>query len=208
MEGFNSAALFGMKMRLNGELHHVNVNFPSDQQWEERSRARPVTLHTLSGGQTRFEVSPSYAHDLKLYTEIRQSCCNGAQPQHPVPDLDEFEASSLIEKLATYNVRNVTLGNADCEVELDVMVFETVHKLRIPTQRQIVEYRKRSHDDMPLPYGRQRLRVYLEPSGRLYDELLIEVRNYGGAVSLLHKQAVVQAIINALDAEGSQPNFH
>jgi hypothetical protein len=87
---------------------------------------------------------------------------------------------------------------------------ETVHFLRMPSQKQVNSYRKAAVRVIDGRHGRQELKVSLSPSAELYDALMAQppteeatgAQAYAGDhIPIIHKAAVVAELLQALRAE-------
>ena len=77
---------------LGGETPRMaTVRMPSDQQWIERQRKRPIEVRQLGRGRSETKVRECREEDLRIYNEIR---LDGS------PDLDQYEASAILSSLA------------------------------------------------------------------------------------------------------------
>ena len=72
----------------------ATVRMPSDQQWIERQRKRPIEFRQLGRGRSETKVREHREEDLRIYNEIRLS---------ESPDLDQYEASALLVTLPAPN---------------------------------------------------------------------------------------------------------
>ena len=81
---------------------------------------------------------------------------------------------------------------------------ETIHQVKIPTQRDITVYRRTVVSATDLPHGQEELRYRIEPSVALYDSVVTKVEGYAGSLKPAdvpphHKSAVVVELVQAID---------
>jgi hypothetical protein len=184
----------------------ATVAFPSDELWQERFKRRRTLVKSLGRGASETSVLNGEAADQFVFEQIRQEEDGG-------PTFDEFEASMIVDQLSKADVTDVRHFGATFEVDLRVLdAFPTIHKMRSPSARQIVNYRRACVRSIDRPYGVQELRITLEPASEMYKALNIEHSGYaeGSPVPVLHQWAVVQAVLNAVDSanqEDRDPDF-
>jgi len=83
------------------------------------------------------------------------------------------------------------------------------HELRMPSAKDVFEYRRGFARVLDLPYNRQELVIYLAPAATLFKKLIQSSEGYAGDVPIIHQAVAVKAAINALDAvfqETGDPN--
>lgn len=171
---------------------HVKVRFPTDEEIERRQRLRKVFIKDLGRGQSETSI-PSDESDLQLFQAIRLEG----------DDLDAHEASLVIQQLTMAEAFDAQREGNAFRVSLRVPGTETEHLLKIPTQRQIMEFRRNSTRVINLPFGRKEIRINFGPARELYDSLNQERTGYadGSTIPLAHKVSAVQAAIQALEYE-------
>jgi len=149
----------------------------------------------MARGATETEVDTSEA-DAKLYDAIK---LNGAPP------LSVAEAGKVIETIAVADVMNVELHAEDAEVELQTIAGEHKHTVRIPTMDE-VRVMQRSTRLIMHQYNRSEIRTNLESSATLYDKCGGRVEGGNGPVPNIHKDAVIRAVIAAIEQENAPKN--
>jgi len=85
-------------------------------------------------------------------------------------------------------------------VTLRVLGGTVSHSLRMPSAKDVFDYRRGFARVLDLPYNRQELIINLAPAGALYKRLVQEVEGYSGDVPIIHQAVAVKAAIDALDA--------
>ena len=88
------------------------------------------------------------------------------------PELDAFEASRVIEQLGQAEVDDVVQVGDGFEVTLRVLGGAVTHLLRMPSAKDVFEYRRGFARVLDLPYNRQELIINLAPAGALYKRLV------------------------------------
>lgn len=166
----------------------VRMAWPSDQQWIDRSKRRPIIQKNIGRGQTVIEDNPGHrAVDAELLNILRR---NG-------DDFDEAEASLVLQHASYCEVVDVSVDNYAVTVELETISGTSKHVLRKPTAKQGQDYSAGAARVTDLPYGRQKITLNMQPAGSLYDEIIQDKTGYAGAVPVIHKQAVIGAVMQA-----------
>jgi hypothetical protein len=94
-------------------------------------------------------------------------------------------------------------------VTLRVLGGTVTHLLRMPSAKDVFEYRRSFARVLDLPYNRQELTINLGAAGTLYKKLAAGTEGYLGEVPIIHQAVAVKAAIDALDAafqDASDPN--
>ena len=94
-------------------------------------------------------------------------------------------------------------------VTLRVLGGTVTHLLKMPSAKDVFEYRRGFARVLDLPYNRQELIINLAPAGALYKRLAQTAEGYAGEVPVIHQAVAVKAAIDALDAafqETADPN--
>ena len=76
----------------------------------------------------------------------------------------------------------------------------TAHVLRMPSAKDVIEYRRAFARILDLPFNKQELTVNLGAAGSLYQKLCQGTEGYAGAVPIIHQAVAVKAAIDALEA--------
>lgn len=175
---------------LSGEEKPCTVRFPTDTEWIERARGIKTLRTPLGRGKSETRAVNAEAADLALYEKIR---CDGA------PDLDEYEAADVIDRLERMKiVCSERIGNR-FHVTMRAMGCGLTHVMKIPTKRDTMEYGRESVRVIDQRRS-QEIRVSIEPSAALYDRLLDHVDGYEGPVPIIHKDGVVVEVLNLIAA--------
>ncbi|MCX6624675.1 MAG: hypothetical protein NTY38_27160 [Acidobacteria bacterium] len=146
---------------------------------------------------------PNYEDaDAALLAKIRVA-------EENAPEVDAFEASRVIEQLSQAEVDDVIQEGDAFRVTLRVLGGTVSHLLRMPSAKDVFEYRRGFARVLDLPYNRQELVINLAPAGALYKRLLQTTEGYAGDAPIIHQAVAVKAAIDALDAifqEAGDPN--
>lgn len=180
-----------VKVRTADGIKTLRVRFPTDEEWIERQRKRKLLIKHLGRGVTETIVSGGEDADAELLAKIRDG--DG-------PEVDAFEASRIIEQLAQAEVDDAAIEGDSVRVDLRVLGGMSTHVLRMPTARDMIEYRRRFARVIDLPYGKQELRINLEIAGELYRKLAVSTEGYASAVPIVHQAIAVKAAIDELEA--------
>ena len=199
---FDAARPIALQLRTPAGLKTVRVRFPHDEEWIERQRKRKVIVKQLGRGVSETTIPNSEDADAALLTKIRV-------PEENAPEVDTFEASRLIEQLSQAEVDDVIQAGDSFRVTLRVLGGTVTHLLKMPSAKDVFEYRRGFARVLDLPYNRQELIINLAPAGALYKRLAQSAEGYAGEVPVIHQAVAVKAAIDALDAafqETADPN--
>ena len=190
---FDAARPVALNLRTPAGVKTVRVRFPTDEEWIERQRRRKVIVKQLGRGISETTIPNSEDADAALLAKIRV-------PEQDAPEVDPFEASRVIEQLGQAEVDDVVQMGDGFEVTLRVLGGTVAHSLRMPSAKDVFEYRRGFARVLDLPYNRQELIINLAPAGTLYKRLVQEAEGYAGEVPIIHQAMAVKAAIDALDA--------
>ncbi len=199
---FDAARPVAMQLRTPTGNKTVRVRFPSDEEWTERQRKRKVIVKQLGRGVSETSIPNSEDADAALLAKIRV-------PEENAPEVDAFEASRIIEQLSQAEVDDVVQAGDVFRVTLRVLGGVVTHVLKMPSAKDVFEYRRGFARVLDLPYNRQELIINLAPAGALYKKLAQPTEGYAGEVPVIHQAVAVKAAIDALDAvfqETGDPN--
>ncbi len=199
---FDAARPVALNLRTPAGVKTVRVRFPTDEEWIERQRRRKVIVKQLGRGISETTIPNSEDADAALLAKIRV-----AEPD--APEVDPFEASRVIEQLGQAEVDDVVQVGDGFEVTLRVLGGTVTHSLRMPSAKDVFDYRRGFARVLDLPYNRQELIINLAPAGTLYKRLAEAADGYAGEVPIIHQAVAVKAAIDALDAsfqETADPN--
>jgi len=189
---FDVSKQFVVKILSGGEKQ-CTVRYPSDAEWCERATKQKLVRRLLGRSKSQYEALDGEAVDAELFARIRLD-------EDGAP-FDEAEAAKVIARLERVTVAAVERAGNKYRIELAVPGGRTVHVLRIPSQKDVLEYSRAS---IHVTDGRrqQEIRVSLEPAGRLYDKLAESTEGYTGAVPVIHKSAAISELLAEIDSEG------
>jgi hypothetical protein len=190
---FDTARPVALNLRTPAGVKTVRVRFPTDEEWIARQRRRKVIVKQLGRGISETTIPNSEDADAALLAKIRV-----AEPD--APEVDPFEASRVIEQLGQAEVDDVIQVGDGFEVTLRVLGGTVTHSLRMPSAKDVFEYRRGFARVLDLPYNRQELIINLAPAGALYKRLVQGAEGYAGDVPIIHQAVAVKAAIDALDA--------
>jgi hypothetical protein len=180
----------------------VRVRFPTDEEWIDRQKKRKVIVKQLGRGVSETTIPDSAEADATLLAKIRL-------PEENAPEVDAFEASRIIEQLSQADVDDVEQVGDAFRVILRVLGGTVAHILKMPSAKDVFEYRRGFARVLDLPYNRQELIINLAPAAALFKKLLDSSEGYAGDVPIIHQAVAVKAAIDALDGvfqETGDPN--
>ncbi len=169
----------------------VKIRFPTDEEWTERQRRRKIIVKQLGRGISETVIPSSEDVDAVLLAKIRVE---------EGPEVDAFEASRIIEQLSQADVDDVAPEAGAFRVSLRVPGGQTAHLLKMPSAKDVIEYRRGFARVLDLPFNKQELTINLAAAGALYEKLTQSTEGYVGAVPIIHQAVAVKAAIDALEA--------
>ena len=199
---FDAARPIAIHVRTPAGVKTVRVRFPTDEEWIDRQKKRKVIVKQLGRGVSETTIPDSAEADAALLVKIRV-------PEENAPAVDAFEASRVIEQLSQADVDDVVQEGDAFRVTLRVLGGTVSHVLRMPSAKDVFEYRRGFARVLDLPYNRQELIINLAPAGALFKKLLESSEGYSGDVPIVHQAVAVKAAIDALDGafqETGDPN--
>lgn len=194
---FDSARSIELQLRSAEGIKTAKVRFPSDGEWADRQRRRKVIIKQLGRGVSETSIPNGERADEELLRKIRLDE-SGAE-------FDAFEAARLIEELASVDVDDVSPEAEGYRVNLRVPGGSAAVVLRVPSAKDIFDYRRLFARVLDLPFGRQEMTVNLNAAGALFSKLFVRTEGYeGSTVPVIHQAVAVRAAIDALESGLSQ----
>jgi len=199
---FDATRPIAIHLRTPAGVKTVRVRFPSDEEWIDRQRRRKVIVKQLGRGVSETTIPDSQDADAVLLAKIRV-------PEENAPDVDAYEASRIIEQLSQADVDDVVQEGDAFRVTLRVLGGTVTHLLKMPSAKDVFEYRRGFARVLDLPYSRQELIINLAPAAALFKKLLESSEGYAGEAPIVHQAVAVKAAIDAIDGafqETGDPN--
>jgi hypothetical protein len=186
----------GITIRVPNPPKTAHLRLPTNQEMLDRLDQQKSIRRTIGRRKSQTEFVPNLKADLDLFTKIRLDK-DGAE-------FDEFEAGSAISRLTFCEVTDCQRAGDEYRVTLRTPFGDTVHQVKIPTQRDITVYRRSVVSSTDLPHGQEELRYRIEPGVALYDSVVTKIEGYAASfkpadVPPHHKSAVVVELIQAID---------
>ena len=200
---FDAQQPIALNLRTPAGLKVLRVRFPSDEEWTERQRRRKIIIKQLGRGVSETIIGHAEDADAELLAKIRL-------PEEAPVEVDPFEASRIIEQLSQAEVDDVVEAGDAFRVTLRVLGGTVTHLLKMPSAKEVFEYRRGFARVLDLPFNKQELTINLAAAGSLYRKLVQATEGYAGDVPIIHQAIAVKAAIDALDAgfqEDRDPNF-
>lgn len=189
---FDIQANIATTIRRESGPQEIEVRWPTDEEWIERSKGWSIMVQRLGRGVSETQVDTAQA-DIGLYGKIR---VNGS------PELEAAEAQKVIEALIRCDITDVALSMDVATVSMTVMGgMKVQHTLRIPTTAEVTGFRRAAVRIMDLPHGRQKLRTNLHAGASLWAQCRKEIAGYAGAIPITHQDAAIRAVIEACEVE-------
>ncbi|MBI4902419.1 MAG: hypothetical protein HY820_02210 [Acidobacteria bacterium] len=200
---FDATVPVGLQLRTPSGVKTIRVRFPSDEQWTERQRRRKVIIKQLGRGISETIIPNAEDVDAALLAKIR------IEEESPA-EVDPFEAVKCIEQLGQTDVDDVVQAGDSFRVTTRVLGGTTVHLLRMPSAKDVFEYRRGFARVLDLPFNKQELTINLTAAAALYKRLFQSTEGYAGEAPIIHQAVAVKGAIDALEAgfqEDRDPNF-
>ena len=187
---FDASRQVEIQLRSAEGTKTVKVRFPTDEEWAERQRRRKIIIKQLGRGISETVIPNSEDVDAALLAKIRVG---------EGPEVDPYEATRILEQLGQADVDDVLPEAGAFRVILRVPGGLTAHILRMPSAKDVIEYRRAFARILDLPFNKQELTVNLGAAGTLYQKLSQGTEGYSGTVPIIHQAVAVKAAIDALD---------
>jgi hypothetical protein len=189
-------SLQGIAVRVLNPPKTAILRLPTSEEMLERLGQQKSIRRNIGRRKSQTEFVPNAKADLDLFNKIRVDK-DGAE-------FDEFEAGNAISKLSFCEVTSCQRAGDEYRITLRTPFGETIHCVKIPTQRDITVYRRTVVSATDLPHGQEELRYRIEPAVELYDSVVSKVEGYAAAykpadVPPHHKSAVVVELVQAID---------
>lgn len=177
----------------------AEVSFPTDQQWKKRRRAQAPVTRSLGRGQAETIPAAYEDVDLEIYNAIKSA---------DSPELDEFEASRVIEKLALCRLESLECNGANVIVTLKTVFGIQQLTFRKPTIRQQTEYKRGIVRLRDLPNNAQKAVINMDLAASTFDALLVDASAAG--LSILFKAEASAQVMSEMfrqDEVGEDEDF-
>lgn len=186
----------GITIRVPNPPKTAQLRLPTNEEMLERLDQQRSIRRTIGRRKSQTEFVPNLKADLDLFNRIRLDK-DGAE-------FDEFEAGNAISKLSFCEVTDCQRAGDEYRVILRTPFGDTVHMVKIPTQRDITVYRRTVVSSTDLPHGQEELRYRIEPAVDLYDSVVTKIEGYAASIKPAdvpphHKSAVVVELVQAID---------
>lgn len=191
---FDAATPVVMQLAGPGGTKTVRVRFPNDEEWIERQRRRKAIVKNLGRGRSETTVPNAEDVDGALLAKIR------LDEDSPL-EVDPFEAGQIIDRLSECEVDDVVQAGNSFKVVLRVLGGTVAHLLKMPSAKDVFEYRRSFARVLELPYNRQEITINLRAAGELFKKIVEATEGYAGGAPIVHQAVAVKAAIDALDAE-------
>ncbi len=200
---FDSRGQYTFNLPSATDPKKIVTQYPTDQQWIDRSRRRKLIEKSLGRGQSETIVTGGPEADADLMAAIMVES----------RDVLPAEAARIIERLGKAEIEEVEKTEEGYQVTMRVLTGTVSHTLRMPNAQQIDDYRKPVGGLLrfiTLANGRTEIRTNIEVPARLYDGTVQSTNGYaeGSAVPIVHKMAAFQAVVNEYERqfEGEGPD--
>jgi hypothetical protein len=175
----------------NGTPKVARVSFPSDDLWIKRSKKRRILVRNLGRNKSESQTYGAEEIDAEIFSNVR---LEGSS------DLDPADCVMLLDRLSECRVTELHHEGGSVAVHLQLPgEVEVIHRLRIPTSKEILDHRRQFGRVVELPNNQQSIVVDIGVTGALWDRLQREVEGYEGPVPIVHKAIATRAAIDAAE---------
>lgn len=178
----------------------VTVEFPSDDKWISRSSKIKIVSTAIGRGKSTTDVSRPEEFNAALFDSI-------VKKQGDLP-MDEYEKSSVIERLSKCEVTVSTYTGDGFDVTLKTPEGDTKHSVKMPSVKQVTTYKRAAVRIVEGRHGVQEITINLRASGELYDAIVTSTEGYAAVIPIIHKSAVVSEVLALLDEESSEDQIN
>lgn len=134
----------------------IAVSFPTDEQLVQRMAKSKTQVRSIGRGKTVTESNGNEKIDLDLFNKIKTA---------ESTDLDEYEAARVINRLTRVEVLEAQREGNQYTVTLDVPGGQTIHTVRMPSAKQVMNYKRAVVSVIDGRRGAQEIRLNLNASG-------------------------------------------
>ncbi|HZT29245.1 MAG TPA: hypothetical protein VFA33_05145 [Bryobacteraceae bacterium] len=186
----------GIAIRVPNPPKTARVRLPTTEEMLGRLAQQKSIRRTIGRRKSQTEYVSNPKADLALFNQIRLD--------KDGPEFDEFEAGNAISKLTFCDVTGCERVGDEYQITLKTPFGDTVHTMKIPTQRDITVYRRTVVSSTDLPHGQEELRYRIEPAMDLYDSTVSKIEGYADGYKAAdvpphHKSAVVVELVQAIE---------
>jgi len=179
------------------------LRLPTSVELLEYLSAQRSTMTDLGRGKTKYADIPNPKADRKLFDAIRIDKTG--------EEFDDAEALYAIGLITRLRISDCTRDGQNYVVGLDTLFGSTVHTVRMPWRKEMVEYQRAVDDPVSLPHGVEQHRFPPEVPVKLYDKIVQSATGYSdgdNAVPPHHKRAVINSVMEAMSLldPGFDPN--
>jgi hypothetical protein len=186
----------GITIRVPNPPKTAQLRLPTNEEMLERLGQQRSIRRTIGRRKSQTEFVPNFKADRDLFNRIRLDKDNA--------EFDEFEAGNAISKLTFCEVTDCQRAGDEYRFTLRTPFGDTVHMMKIPTQRDITVYRRTVVSSTDLPHGQEELRYRIEPAVELYEAVVTKIEGYAASIKPAdvpphHKSAVIVELVQAID---------
>jgi hypothetical protein len=197
----NSGFDIKIPIRVNIETRSVRVRYPTDDEFTDWRRKKPVYHKNTGRGKSVMLFPKPNSVDLDLFNRIRIEDEQYSLPLKQTAAIED--AAYVVRLLANENsVSVISSDERECRLGLKVIgCFDTEHALRWPSARERTEFKPRKNTVTMGQHGLQAVRIQYPAFAELYEKLCVSVEGYASSVPIAHKAEVVNVLLQVFDGE-------
>lgn len=160
------------------------LRLPTSAEMIERIDSQKSIQRSIGRGKSTSEPVPNPEADLRLFESIRIA--------GEGENFDEFEARAAISRLTEVEVVESVREGEGFKVTLKTPFCETVHYLRVPTEKALHFYRRSIVASTSMRHGQEELKYRTSAGVDLFDSIIVRSEGYadGTEVPAHHKFCV------------------
>lgn len=161
----------------------IELDFPSDEQWTRRLRARKIQTKELGRGESRQTIIGDEI-DATLLQEISGET------------LDEADATTIMNNLGRVDVEDVEREGSKFKVTLRVVGGRMIEcEIDRPSSLHLKRFRNAYAHSVNLPHNKSEVRTNPAVAAELFDE----IAKQHAEIPIIYKIAALGAVIQEID---------
>lgn len=191
----NGEVLRGFRFTVSNPPKEAVLRLPTSDEMVARMDAQKSIRRGISRRASRTEAILNPKADLDLFNRLRID---------KGEDFDDYEAGNALSKLTAVEVADFELLGNQATVTLRTPFCTTRHVVRVPTAKQMANYKDNISHAVELPHGQEELRCRTQAGIDLYDAVISSIEGYADNITpqdvpAHHKFAVAAELGQAED---------
>jgi hypothetical protein len=193
LTGFDASQPITINLKSTGGGKFITVRYPTDAEWMERQKERKVIVKQI-GRMSKTIPPDSSDYDEKMFAKIRTDSDG--------PGVDGYEAMHILEQLSQCDIDDVVREGTGYRVTMRILGgLQTSDLIKMPSAKDIFDYRRAFVESLDLPNSKQRLTINLQAAADLHKKLSESTMGYAGAMPIIHQAIAIRAAIDETESE-------